>query len=102
MSDDVKLVKAQREAFVEGVKWADVPESASRMREVAARLYPLPTVTVPRVLRSNEDQYRLANGCLQHRTSDHEPWTNAPRIMERTHAINQLLANPTETREVTE
>jgi hypothetical protein len=54
------------------------------------------------VLRSNEDQYRLANGCLQHRTSDHEPWTNAPRIMERTHAINQLLANPTETREVTE
>jgi hypothetical protein len=117
MIDDVKLVKAQREAYVRGASDRDyavyngrcsdpvvvLGEPRERMiaSVAAARLYPLPTVTVPRVvLAADGFQYRVIGGELQ--CYEGTNWVPMWFTQADLDAFTDLLANPTETREVTE
>jgi hypothetical protein len=102
MSDDVKLVKAQREAFMSGVIWErrGVYGNRTPVEEAEAR-YPLPTVTVPRVvLAADGFQYRVIGGELQ--CYEGTNWVPMWFTQADLDAFTDLLANPTETREVTE
>jgi hypothetical protein len=111
MSDDVKLVKAQREAFAVGYVHAEKRYVASARtidiaREEAKLRYPLPTVTVPRVVQHGCLKYRVVdNTVVEWATVGREDWTRMPDVdglLERCKKITFLLENPTETREVTE
>ena len=103
MSDDVQHIKALREAFKEGAHWARNLGSDRTPDEAAAHIYPMPTVEVPRVVRSKDGwEYRLVDGAIQQRLTDGGDWIHALGVLERTHAINNLLANPTERKPVDE
>jgi hypothetical protein len=97
--NDVATVRALREAeraaFVAGAKWQSCHYGAAEAE--VERLYPMPTVERPRVVSGGGFEYRVIAGVLQFRNANQEGgWMVDPEILERTHAINTVLANPTE------
>jgi hypothetical protein len=109
VSNDLTLreVRLCREAYERGTKWCHVEQPTflyETVTENAKRLYPMPTVEVPRVVEDESGhRWRLFAGLLQfQRVTDptdlwfdtHGGWT--PQIcVERVLTLSQLLANPT-------
>ena len=115
MSDDLtpktpREVRMCRDAFAEGVRYAAAPRDIRHyMQGADERRYPMPTVEVPRVVvDASGKQWRLISGLLQWREDAGFPWRDTdpawcPTItVDRVLMLAQLLANPTERREVTE
>lgn len=137
MSDDKKytlrdMVLAQREAYVRGYHTYRVDDATTEGREgawetdkrdglsarIAARKFPLPKLTRPRVVTSDTGRrFRIVDGQLQTQTSSNgQSWcclANGSRVpaaedtgikitLERIRLWADLLANPTEDVEASE
>jgi hypothetical protein len=116
MSDDAKHIRELRQAYLDGhvaqygvygdeAEWKCLSHIyAENVRkyweERAALRYPLPTVTVPRVVRVECFDYRVVDGVVEYACAGDDDWE--PYEWDVQSAIANLLANPTETREVTE
>jgi hypothetical protein len=108
-----EAVLRERRAYILGLQdacWRDpeTEEDAMARAEIdAARRYPLPRVTRPRVVRDPEHRpalWRLRNGALEVLIDGTESWHVYPRSGEglkatgaRLNVWADLLANPTET-----
>lgn len=105
--------EALREAFVGGASWAGyrIGRDFYAARCEAAQTYPFPTITQPRVVTHAGREYRINDGRLEVSNDGRASWfSSAHNTMSgisdlaepRLAWLLALLANPTETVEVSE
>ncbi len=104
------MIEAKRGGFESGVHWfygrkevvANLGYIVDEAPLAAARLYPMPHVSRPRVVTdASKREWRVVDGKLEYRGEDHRPWSNAEGCSffitsERVRILADLLANPTE------
>lgn len=109
MKTEVEQVIALRKAFVRGANFTCFRCGEERGAKEAAKLYPMPTVAVPRVITitaveadRGSTQVRVVNGQLQFKSHYNDSWdgysTMSPNRWGAAglRAIADLFDNPTE------
>ena len=110
--EEVAAITARRHAFVDGAVWAISlrgvdPPTAPKME--AMKRYPMPTVEVPRVVNDptlKDYEWSVSNGIVRWRDRNGSgDWSIAPEAVvtvDRVKLWADLIANPTERRQVDE